>query len=332
MKKILVIRLSSIGDIVLTTPIIRCIKSQMDDVALHYITKKENQQILSANPNIDKLLFLQSSLLETVKMLRNEHYDYVIDLHNNQRTWLIKQMLGVKSFSFPKINFEKWLMVNLKINHLPALHIVDRYFKAVKYLGVENDGKGMDFFIHETHAVSLHITEPYIAWAIGAKQQTKQWPVHKIIAALTNPSFPKVKVVLLGGKEDADRAEQIITAVPTMDVLSLAGKCTLQESASIIKKAQVVITNDTGLMHIAAALQKPILSIWGNTIPEFGMAPYYGEATIRNRILQVPELSCRPCSKLGYSHCPKGHFQCMENISTTTMVEQIQLLLNELAY
>lgn len=327
MKKVLVIRFSSIGDIVLTTPIIRCIKSQMEGVELHYITKEENQQILSANPYIDKLVFLQSSLFETLQMLRKERYDYVIDLHNNQRTWLIKLMLGVKSFSFPKINVEKWLMVNFNVNHLPTMHIVDRYFKAVSTIGVKNDEKGLDFFIHETLPEKFPTSQPYIAWVIGAKQQTKQLPVHKIIEALNSSSFPKVKVVLLGGKEDIMRAEEITAATPNIGALSLVGKCSLQASASVIKHAEVVITNDTGLMHIAAALQKPILSVWGNTIPEFGMAPYYGKTTQENRIIQVSDLSCRPCSKLGYSHCPKGHFQCMENIPIADMVQQIRSLL-----
>lgn len=328
MKKILVIRFSSIGDIVLTTPIVRCIKTQLAGVELHYITKEENSQILSSNPYIDKLLFLQSSLFETVKMLRNERYDYVIDLHNNQRTWLIKQMLGVKSFSFPKINFEKWLMVNLKINRLPEVHIVDRYFNAVKGIGVVNDGKGLDFFIHEANVKIGQIAEPYIAWAIGAKQETKQFPVQKIIEVLKSPEFPFRKVVLLGGKEDVVRAEQILNATNTNQVISFVGACNLQESASVLHNSKLVITNDTGLMHIAAALQKPILSIWGNTIPEFGMYPYYGNLAIENQFLQVPELSCRPCSKLGYSHCPLTHFHCMEKIPIEGAIQKIKELLN----
>lgn len=327
MKKILVIRFSSIGDIVLTTPIVRCIKNQLEGVELHYITKEENRQILSENPYIDKLLFLQSTLWETVKMLRNEHYDVIIDLHNNQRTWLIKRMLGIKSFSFPKINFEKWLMVNFKINRLPHLHIVDRYFDAVKTIGVINDQMGLDFFIAENNARQQQISTPYIVWAIGAKQQTKQWPVHKIIDTLNSPDFPTIKVVLLGGKEDVERAEQIVEATQQRSIVSLVGACNLQTSASVLQSAVLVITNDTGLMHIAAALKKPIVSIWGNTIPAFGMFPYYGNSATANRILQVSNLSCRPCSKLGYASCPKEHFQCMEKISVSEMIEQIHTLL-----
>ncbi|MBL7800266.1 MAG: glycosyltransferase family 9 protein [Chitinophagales bacterium] len=327
MKKILVIRFSSIGDIVLTTPVIRCIKEQVKDVELHFITKDENRQILAENPYIDKLLFLQSSLWKTAQMLKRERYDYVIDLHHNQRTWLLKRMLGVKSFSFPKLNFEKWLMVNFKINQLPALHIVDRYFEAVKHIGVENDGKGLDFFVGKGLGEMQSIEGPYIAWAIGAKQQTKQLPVHKIIEALNSEYFPTMKVVLLGGKEDSSKADQIIAGTQHSNVVSLVGKCSLQVSASVVQSAQLVITNDTGLMHIAAAMQRPIVSLWGNTIPAFGMFPYYGQTQTENRIVQVPELDCRPCSKIGYNTCPKGHFKCMQNIAVPELIEHIKMLI-----
>jgi ADP-heptose:LPS heptosyltransferase len=326
-KKILVIRFSSIGDIVLTTPVIRCIKEQVEDVELHFITKDDYRQILSENPYIDKLHFLQSSLWKTAQILKRERYDYVIDLHHNQRTWLLKRMLGVKSFSFPKLNFEKWLMVNFKINQLPSLHIVDRYFEAVKHIGVENDGKGLDFFVAEGLNEKQTIEGPYIAWAIGAKQLTKQLPVHKIIEALNSEYFPTMKVVLLGGKEDTSKADQIIAGTLHNNVVSLVGKCNLQASALVVQSSQLVITNDTGLMHIAAAMQRPIVSIWGNTIPEFGMFPYYGNSQTLNRIIQVPELACRPCSKIGYTTCPKGHFQCMQNIAIPELIQQVKILL-----
>jgi ADP-heptose:LPS heptosyltransferase len=259
-------------------------------------------------------------------MLRAERYDYVIDLHNNQRTWLMKLLLGVQSFSFSKINFEKWLMVNFKINRLPSLHIVDRYFDTVKNIEVVNDGKGLDFFIHTANH-TFSIAEPYIAWAIGAKQKTKQFPVSKIVEVLNDARFPNIKVVLLGGKEDIERTQQIISVTKPESVTSLVGICNLQESASVIQHAALVITNDTGLMHIAAALQKPIVSIWGNTIPAFGMSPYYGTSAVGSGILQVENLHCRPCSKLGFNACPQKHFNCMEHIATEDTLQQIRQLL-----
>jgi len=143
--KILVVRFSSIGDIVLTTPVVRCLKTQIDNAEIHYVTKIQYQSILQDNPYIDKFILLQESLADLIQDLKKEKYDVVIDLHNNLRTRILKWKLGVRSFSFNKLNIEKWLMVNLKINHLPDQHIVDRYLETTKSLGIKNDALGLDY-------------------------------------------------------------------------------------------------------------------------------------------------------------------------------------------
>lgn len=320
--KILIIRFSSIGDIVLTTPVIRCIKKQIPDVELHYITKSQYEELLQENPYVDKIHFLKDSIWDTIQMLKKEDYDYIIDLHHNQRTFLIKTFLGVKSYSFYKMNFEKWLMVNFKINKLQSKHIVDRYLDTVQSLGVdENDGQGLDYFLpDEFKTLPDELPEShqsnFVAFAIGARQRTKQFPVHKVIEVCKNIELP---IILLGGKMDTERGTQIQQEAGDK-VFNGCGKFSLSQSASIIKQAKKVITNDTGMMHIAAAFQKPILSLWGNTIPEFGMSPYYGNTEQQAEIFEVKGLSCRPCSKLGYDKCPKGHFKCMENIDVKEVI------------
>ena len=318
--KFLILRFSSIGDIVLTTPVVRCIKKKFPEAEIHYATKKAFHSIVKHNPYIHKVHLLEDSVTNLIKGLREERFDYVIDLHNNQRTWLIKAMLGVKSFSCDKINFEKWLMVNFKINRLPNLHIVDRYLATCKLLGVENDGEGLDYFISaedEIDILSLPVEfhKGYIGWVIGAKHATKQFPFNKIVNALLKISSP---VVLMGGKEDAAVGEKIIELTGGKIIFNACGKYSLNQSASLVKQATLVVTNDTGLMHIAAAYKRPVISIWGNTIPGFGMTPYYGKNYLatqhKSRRFEVSGLSCRPCSKLGYSACPKGHFKCMNLI------------------
>lgn len=324
--KVLLIRFSSIGDIVLTTPIIRCVKTQLN-CEVHFITKPENQAILSQNPYIDKLHLLQPSLLKTITDLRAENFDFIVDLHHNQRTFLIKLLLQKKSASFPKLNFEKWLMTQFKINILPEKHIVDRYFESVKLLNVVNDGKGLDFFVDEEN---VRVEEqPYIAWAIGAKQKTKQFPAEKIIACLDRDDFPDIPVLLLGGKEDEEKGDYIAANSRNKKVQNLAGKLSLKQSAKAIQQSSLLISNDTGLMHIGAALKKPIVSIWGNTIPQFGMTPYFGNLDIKNALVEVPDLKCRPCSKLGYNTCPKNHFDCMQKIAAQDLVNTISRILND---
>lgn len=312
--KILVVRFSSIGDIVLTTPILRCIKQQLKDVELHYVTKHNFLSVIENNVYVDKVFTIKDSLKDVIPQLKKENYDYVIDLHHNIRTLKLKTALGKKSFSFNKLNWEKFLIVNFKKNKLPNVHIVDRYFETVQPLGVKNDGKGLDYFINEKDEIDIPSALPslfhedYHALVVGGSYFTKQIPINKLKEICTKSSLP---LILLGGKEDAAIAEQVYQ-LHKNKTINLCGKLNLNQSASIIQQANKVITSDTGLMHIASAFKKDIISLWGNTIPEFGMGPYL--AGKNSQILEVKDLSCRPCSKLGYKKCPKGHFKCMNDI------------------
>jgi len=312
--KFLVVRFSSIGDIVLTSPVVRCLKQQVKDAEVHYLAKKSFAAVIEHNPFIDKKIYLENELDELIPQLKNEKYDFIIDLHHNIRTLKIKSALGVKSFSFNKLNIEKWLIVNLKMNRLPAMHIVDRYMETVKSFGVVNDGKGLDYFITQEDGKAVEKLLPsfqpgYIAFVIGAKHNTKKLPFEKIVSIISRINRP---VLLMGGKEDFDEAEKIISAIQNKIVFNACGKFSLNESAALIKHAEKVISHDTGLMHIAAAFKKEIISVWGNTIPEFGMYPYYGDFEKRNTRFEVTGLSCRPCTKIGFDKCPKGHFKCMK--------------------
>ncbi|MBF9253401.1 glycosyltransferase family 9 protein [Pontibacter sp. 172403-2] len=329
MPKILILRFSSIGDIVLTTPVIRCIKQQVPAAEVHYCTKKAFQSIVANNPYVDKVHVLGNSLKELVQQLKAENFDYVVDLHNNLRTRIIKTRLGKPGRSFNKLNYEKWLMVNFKLNRLPAVHIVQRYLDAAAALGVKDDGKGLDYFIPAQDEIVIHtlpdgFQNSYIAFAIGAQHYTKRLPTERIIELCARLNQP---VILLGGKEDAATGEEIATYFNTQHtthdtrattnneqqttIFNACGKYSLNGSASLVRQARQVISHDTGLMHIAAAFQKEIISVWGNTIPEFGMYPF----RTKYKVLEVNNLSCRPCSKIGYSKCPKGHFKCMRDIS-----------------
>ncbi len=320
--KILVIRFSSIGDIVLTSPVVRCLKKQLPDSKIHFLTKKPFTSIIEPNPNVDKVFFLESSLPKVIAELKKEKYDLVVDLHNNLRSLRVKQSLGIKFVAFNKLNLEKWLMTRFKVNKLPDVHIVDRYLETVKHLGVRNDLEGLDYYIGPEDEVnpaniSLELERGYITFAIGAQHTTKRLPVEKIISICQKIDKP---VVLIGGKTDADAAAQIENGAE--NIVNTCGKLSVAQSASIIKQADAVITHDTGMMHIAAAFKKKIISVWGNTIPEFGMYPYMpGEGST---LVEVKELSCRPCSKIGHDKCPKGHFMCMREINETQIISSVE--------
>ena len=311
--KILVLRFSSIGDIVLTSPVLRCLKQQLPAVELHYATKSGFADLVLHSPYVDKVHVLEDDLSDLIVRLKAERFDRIIDLHNNLRTSRIKRALGVPSKSFPKLNIEKWLLVNLHIDRLPRTHIVDRYLSTVSDLGIKNDDQGLELFLPAEREVDLstlpeaHRTG-YTAMAIGAAHATKRMTPHKLIALANAIAGP---IVLVGGREDRTVAARIADAVGGR-VFDATGRYDILGSASLLRQARSVIAHDSGAMHIACAFGRPVVSVWGSTVPAFGMGPYQPQHPERVQRMEVKDLSCRPCSKIGFDQCPKGHFHCME--------------------
>ena len=324
--KFLVIRFSSIGDIVLTSPVVRCLKKQVADAEVHFLTRDSFRPVVAHNPYIDKVHMLAHSFELMMEELVIENYDVVIDLQRNGKSRRVKKILGKKTFTVNKLNIRKYIYTAFKINLLPRLHIVDRYLETVRSFGVQNDEAGLDYFIgkeDETKKEDIPGSHyaGYIACVIGAAHGTKRWPVEKWKAFCRDLDHP---IILLGGKEDAENGEAIASADP-LRIYNACGRFRLNESADLVRKAKLVISNDTGLMHIAAAYKKPIISLWGNTVPSFGMYPYYGNrfsGAQSFEILQVNKLWCRPCSKIGYDKCPLGHFKCMQRIDPAKVLER----------
>ena len=363
MKKILVIRFSSIGDIVLTTPVIRCLKNQLQDVEIHVLTKKKFSGLYKTNPHINKVYEYDTSLKENIAELKFENYDYVVDLQKNKRSVRVMRALSCPHASFPKLNVRKFLLSTFKINIMPDVHIVDRYFKAVEKLGVKNDYQGLDFFISEKNIYPItelpeEFQNGYYAFVIGGTYKTKILPPIKIVEVIKKIDKP---VILLGGPDDVERADEILSAISCQpsairfsdsrklsdsqilrfsdsqiqensqvfrfsdsQILNLVGKINLEQSASIVKNADSVLTNDTGLMHIAAAFHKNVVSVWGNTVPELGMYPYLPKEPEKCHIVECKDVRCRPCSKLGFKECPKKHFKCMMDIEVDKVVSGLK--------
>jgi ADP-heptose:LPS heptosyltransferase len=239
----------------------------------------------------------------------------------------VKWQLFKRNITFDKINLQKWLKVNLRLNVLPEKHLVDRYMQSLVHIGVKDDGEGLDYFIPESDHVELNILpasfrKGYIGAVIGGNYFTKKLPLEKWISLCEQLPLP---VVLLGGPEDRDVAVGIEEKTGDK-VFNVCGKMNINQSASLIRQSSYVLSHDTGLMHIAAAFKKPVFSFWGNTIPEFGMYPYYGrnyQHSVKNRVYENKNLKCRPCSKIGFNHCPKKHFNCMQMIDTKIVVHDI---------
>lgn len=324
-KKILVIRFSSIGDIVLTSPVVRCLKKQLPGVKVHFCTKKQYAYLVDKNPFIDKNHFLNNSLGELKKELKLEKFDLIIDLHNNIRTSLIKLSLWTKSKTYDKLRLQRQLLALLPIILSKPSHVVDRYMNTLEDLGVNYDGKGLDFFIAKKDEVELDwLPEShrngYVAFVMGGTAYTKMLPIEKMIELCDKINRP---IILIGGKEDFKKGEQLTeffnkskVSEPYEEGLKAlnkktqifngCGKFNIGQSASIVKNADVVFSHDTGFAHIAAAFKKTIFSIWGGTVPL-----YFYPFETKFYILENNNLKCRPCSKNGRNKCPKKHFKCM---------------------
>ncbi|SJZ39418.1 glycosyltransferase family 9 protein [Sediminibacterium ginsengisoli] len=312
--KFLVIRFSSIGDIVLATPAIRCLKLQVPDAEVHFLTKQSFKAVTEANPYIDRFYYFRDNLSELISELKKEQYDYIIDLHKNFRTLRIKTALRTKSLTYKKLTLRKFLLTKFHINLMPKRHITDRSLDTLKPLGVVNDGKGLDYFIPESAVVNAEDIPTshaagYIALVIGASYYTKKLPVEKLQELCRLIPYP---VILVGGKEDDNEARQVALVDPVR-IYNACGKFSLNESADLVRKAKLVISHDTGLQYVACAFNKPVLAIWGGTSPLLDVEPYYRStpdaASYTNFI--VPGLSCQPCSNYGTKTCPLGHFKCM---------------------
>lgn len=311
-KKVLIIRFSSIGDIVLCSPIIRSIKQQHPNSSIHFLSKSANKDLLIHNPYLDRVHLLKDSLSTTLKALKAEKFDFIIDLHRNLRSLRVKLALGAPSKSFPKKNFDKYKMVRLKNRSISLDHIVERYGETLSLIHTSLDKEGLDFFLPADIEKEAEISfqeqsenwdQSPIGIVLGAKHATKRWIPEHFIELLNQQNRP---ALLIGGPDAKEEAERIASNLD-IPYWNIVGQFPLLKSAALMKQCTAVIAHDTGFMHIAAAFKMKVYSIWGNTVPAFGMTPYKTEHVL----IEQQGLSCRPCSKIGFDSCPKGHFDCM---------------------
>ncbi|HZW38258.1 MAG TPA: glycosyltransferase family 9 protein [Ignavibacteriaceae bacterium] len=308
-NKILIIRLSSLGDILLTTPLIRSLKKQYPKLQIDFLVKEQYKDLLVLNPYLSNVIIYRSSKeeLDNLKnILKSNDYDAVIDLHNNFRSLDIRKTLRVKSYIFRKRSLKKFLLVKFKVNLLKdAPQISVRYADSIN---IKLDEEGLDLFTNKASAIN-ETNEKYICFAPGSRHFTKMWPEEYYIQLgkmLTNAGY---KIVLVGGTSDAAICKHINDDI--IGSINLGGKDDILQIAADIKKCKLVVCNDSGLMHIASAVKIPVVVMFGSTVKEFGFTPF----RVRNLILENKLLSCRPCSHVGRANCPEGHFKCMLDIT-----------------
>jgi len=339
-KKILVIRLSSIGDVLLTTPLLRLLRKNFPDAFIGFVIKKQYLDLVRENPYIDQVYSLDTSegfkALKAMKaMIKSEQFDLIIDIHKNFRSLFLRSFSSARIVSYPKFTFKRFLLVKFRINlYREIIPVYKRYLLSVKAFGIQDDGHGLEFYLDksERSLIASLLSEkgytpgkPVICMAPGASYETKRWPAEYYAQVAQNfIKSQNAQIILLGDSRDRLITATIQKAVKN-DLIDLSGQLTLMETACALDHADLVITNDTGLMHLATALQKKTLAIFGPTTKELGFFPTGHFA----QVIENSNLNCRPCSYMGSRKCPKGHFRCMKEIEPEIVYKAALSLLNQ---
>lgn len=319
---ILIIRLGSMGDIVMTTALLRMLHLQLG-ARIIYVTKQEYVTIIEHNPHIDKVIPYSGDVPSTVTLIRREKINLLIDLQKNLSSLRIRMLLGLRTVAYDKRTVDKFRILTCRNKRIHLTSVVERYIEAMQTYGVVNDGLGLEYYFPPTmsqHSLVRPSQRSSLAIVAGGTYATKRIPTHLILQLADLDTWD---IYLLGGS-DTDVA---LTRVGGDHIYNGINRLSWHQSASILRDVDIVVAGDTGLMHVSAALQKPLVVVWGSTAPRLGFAPYYGVSSDKRHIDVAQEMSCRPCSKYGRPDCPLGHMNCLNTIKSQDIIDAIEELL-----
>jgi len=340
-QKILIIRMSALGDIILTTPLLRAVAEEFPEAEIDFLTKKQFAEVLKYHPRLSRVLGFEPEqgffgLLKLIRKLRAEKYDLVIDLHINPRSILVRYLSGARlQRRYFKRSLErrllKWFRLNFLKNSQP---VAERYFTALEDFGIFPDGRSPEIYFSERESekarriIGERADQPLVGLAPGASRYTKRWPADRF-AQLGEWLAQRLnaQIFILGGEQDvgvSNQVREMLTGKGIKSALDLTGELNILETSALINELDLIISNDTALMHIATAVDTPVLAIFGPTSRELGFFPYSPKA----QVIEL-DLKCRPCSLHGDKKCPKGHFECMLGISPEMVFEKAQKMLSQ---
>ncbi len=322
-KKVLIIRLSSLGDVLLTTPVVRSLKKQFPNLVIDFLVREQYKDAIYNNPYIQSIIPVSRdySVKNLRKTLSHNNYDLVIDLQNNLRSRRISRAIASQVLRFSKPALNKMLLVKFKINRFnKIISIPERYANSVPSLIL--DENGLEYFGDEEETATLKNEINYIGFCPGSRHKTKMWPEQYFIELGKKLTNSGSQIVLFGGKDDIEVCTLISNQIPNS--INLANNNNLSKMAIDMRKCKAIICNDSGLMHFALAVNIPVIAIFGSTVKEFGFAPFRG----KNIVLENNLLSCRPCSHIGLDKCPKKHFKCMLEIDPELVFNKTLEIIN----
>ena len=328
---ILAVRFSAIGDILLTTPLLRALRGVNPGARITVLTKSQFAPLVSHNPYVNEVIGIESGegIGAVAGRIRGIRYSHMLDLHGSLRSRLLRRLVPGPWSTFRKRRLARAALIVTKRDlYGDAPPMAERYFEAAEPLGVGPDGGPPDFFLSETAdtragrllaQLSLaRDSRPLVAMAPGAAHATKRWPVEAWTALARRVAATGADVALLGGPGDVATA-QWVAEHAGVSVASLAGVLGLQETGAVIRRAEVLVAGDTGLMHMATGVGTPVVALFGPTVRQFGFFPYNAE---HSAVVEL-ELACRPCSAQGGRACPLGHHRCLRAIAPERVFERL---------
>jgi lipopolysaccharide heptosyltransferase II len=312
----LIVRFSSIGDVLLTTPLVRALRARYPDARLVFVTKRAMAPLVAANPHLNEVVSLEpgASVRDLARRLSALHPTRGLDLHGSLRSSALRLLVRCPWRGYAKRKLARGLLIATKIDvYGRPVPVADRYFEAARGLDVRPDGGPPEFFIDPDVRAKINqwivqrrlFGSPLAVLAPGAAHATKRWPIDRWQALAARLRADGFVLAVVGG--EADRA---LSHALGPDAAIATGDFSLQETGALLGRARVLVSGDTGVMHMATAVGTPVVALFGPTVEQFGFFPF----AARSLVLQRP-LDCRPCSKLGGPYCPMGHHRCLEDIA-----------------
>ncbi|MEO6695739.1 MAG: glycosyltransferase family 9 protein [Ignavibacteria bacterium] len=304
MKKILVIRLSSLGDIILSFPLLKKLKEKFPDAQVHFLTKKDYEEILKMNPDVDRIMLFNNSIKDLKNIIQNEKYDLVIDIHKNLRSIYLSRNNGKEILTYKKENLKKYFLVKFKINLFnQIIPVYQKYLLTIKKYSNEDDLK---FSESKLLFSKDNITDgKYIVVSPTSRHFTKTYPADGFIDYIIK--LGNKKVILVGDNSKKDLETCAYIESKCINVMNLCGKLNMKSLANILYNSEYVICNDSAILHFSEAIGKRVVAIFGSTVKEFGFYPQLKDSIV----IENKNLKCRPCTHIGRESCPEKHFKCM---------------------
>lgn len=317
---ILIVRFSSIGDIILTTPLVRAIRKRHPTARITYVVREDFADLVRHNPRIERVITWKhrSSLRPLARELASEAWTHRLDLQGSTRSARLRRLVGGEWSGYPKHRVRRTMLILSRRRLGGDLGpVVERYAQAAASLDVTLDDQPAEVYTSveaerraaefaERHGLGR--TRRLLALVPGAAHFTKRWPP-EYWGALVDRLAPGNDLVILGGKAEAELGSALAERGGP-GVASAAGVTSLLETAALLRRSAAVAAGDTGVMHLATAVGTPVIAMYGPGVPEFGFYPWRAKA----RVLEV-DIGCRPCSAHGSSRCPRGHHRCLRDIS-----------------